>query len=406
MFLAPHLIVGNTILGARTEAVILLGAFVITIYHKTPKEVFNPLRPFLVFYGLQILLIPFSFDSAYSFDVWMVEISKLVFFAFLLSAIYQDGYLHKTNLYIKCLIGIFIVIIAYGLFLTTIAGLNPYQMILQPIFGGEFNEAYAAGNGGLTSNLSIEGGRIFGRISSLFSSPQLYALDLGFVFFLLYGSIKNKIALCISSVITIIAIFTCGVRTPIAALFVTLLFILLYYRKYKFFVYASALLALGFYVLPLISADLSEYVDSIINSNNDINAQGSSLDMRFKQFNACMDIVKDNQLFGNGLGWTGWYLSKYEYHPSALCFESLIFSVLCNMGFMGFIYWIILGLMFCRIIQRNVIEKTNRAVLYSLFVYYLAFVGITGDYGYLPQFLLFFVILYSNCIRDENRIIE
>lgn len=405
-FLAPHLIIGNTILGSRTEAIILLGAFFITLYRETQKDVFLPLRPFLVFYGLQVLLIPFSFDSSYSFDVWMVETSKLAFFAFLLSAVYQETYAHKTNMYTICLFGIFIVIIAYGLFLTTIAGLNPYQMILQPVFGGQFNEAYAAGNGGLTSNVSIEGGRLFGRISSLFSSPQLYALDLGFVIFLFYSFITNKKVLYLFSVITIIAIFTCGVRTPIAALFVTLLFILLYYRKYEYFFYVLAVLLMLFYVLPFISTDLVEYVDSIINSSNDINTKGSSLEMRFNQFNACLDIVKDNQLLGKGIGWTGWYLSKYDLHPTALCFESLFFSVLCNMGFMGFIYWIILGIMYFHIIRRNIVNKSNRAILYSLFVYYLAFVGITGDYGYIPQFLLFYIIIYSNCIRDETVIIE
>lgn len=406
MFLAPHLVIGNTILGTRTEAIILLVAFLLTFYSKTPQKVFIPLRPFWVFYGLQVLLIPFSFDIEYSLNVWMVEVSKLIFFAFLLSAMFQDDQQHKSNSYTKCLIGIFTVIIAYGLFLTTIAGLNPYQMILQPIFGGEFNEAYAAGNGGLTSNINIEGGRIFGRISSLFSSPQLYALNLGFVLFLFFCSFKNKIVLCFSFVITIIAIFTCGVRTPIAALFVTLLFILLYYRKYKYFVYASALLFMFFYVLPFFSTELVEYADSIINSSNEINTKGSSLEMRLNQFNGCLDIVKDSLFFGKGLGWTGWYLSRYEFHPQALCFESLLFSVLCNMGLIGIIYWIALGFTVCRTIRKNIIEKSNRAILYSLFVYYLAYVGITGDYGYIPQFLLFYIIIYSNCIRDEKVLID
>lgn len=406
MFLAPHLIIGNAILGSRTEALILLLAFFITYYNRTPKDVYIPLRPFLVFYGLQLLLIPLSFDVDYSLNTWMVEVSRMIFFAFLLSAIYHDNLQNVANSYTKCMIGIFVVIIAYGLFLTTIAGLNPYQMILQPIFGGEFNEAYAAGNGGLTTNVTIEGGRIFGRISSLFSSPQLYALDLGFVFFLLYSFFSNKIILYLSSVITIIAIFTCGVRTPIAALFVSLLFILIYYRRYKYFVYALVLLFMAFYIMPLISTDLMVYVDSIINSSNEINAKGSSLEMRFNQLSGCLDIVKDNQLFGKGIGWTGWYLSKYEYHPQALCFESLIFSVLCNMGFVGFIYWLLLGYMFCNTVRKNIIEKSNRAILYSLFVYYLAYVGITGDYGYIPQFLLFYIIIYSNCIRDEKVLID
>ena len=48
-FLAPNLIVGDTILGTRTVALLLLAAFMVTMYKHTPSIVYKQIRPFLLF---------------------------------------------------------------------------------------------------------------------------------------------------------------------------------------------------------------------------------------------------------------------------------------------------------------------------------------------------------------------
>lgn len=397
MFFAPNLIVGNTILGTRTEAIILLFAFWITMYRKTPPDLYKSLHPFFVFYGLQLLFVPFSFDVGYSFDTWMIAIAKLFFFVFLLSAIYREQKAGNSMFYTKVLYGVFVIIIAYGLILTTIPGLNPYQMMLKPIFGMEFNEAYAAGNGGASLNTNLASGRIFGRISSFFGSPQMYALDLGFMALMCLGSLSNsnKVAPICMFFITMVAIFTSGVRTPIAAISITILFVLLYLRKYQYLFFVLAILVAVFNILPYIYPNLVDYINSIVGNGSDSEIKGSSLEMRLGQLEGCWQIVEDTLVFGRGLGWTGWYLNKFGGHPQALYFESIVFSVMCDMGIIGFIIWGLFGYLYYKIVNRNILKKSYRAVLYAIFVYYLAYTGITGDYGYMSQFVLFFVILYS-----------
>lgn len=392
-FLAPHLIIGSVVLGTRTEAILFLMAFLMTTYKKTPSVVYRQLKPFILFFALQTMLIPFSFDPEFSFNTWCVSASQLIFVVFLGALIYIDKNRFGTNIITNIFFIMFLIIIGYGLFLTTMPGLNPYQMLLQPIFGGSFNEAYAAGQSGNSSLTTLADGRLFGRISSLFSDPQKYALALGLFFIFLFLYIKKKLFLVILLLASGIAIVTSGVRTPIAALGITGLFMLLYYRKYKYFVYSLFIVSILFYIVPLISSDAAEYIASIANSN-DSNTNGSSLDMRISQLEACFNIIKQNPFFGNGIGWTSWYLEKHVGgHPQALYFESLLFSVMCNMGIIGIVIWCIFAISYIRTVSYYVSEKPKRTILYSLFVFYLAYTGITGDYGYLILMAIFYVII-------------
>ena len=402
-FLAPNLIVGDTILGTRTVALLLLAAFMVTMYKHTPSIVYKQIRPFLLFYGLQFFLIPFSFDANYSLNAWMLSACKVIFSLILASAIYLENEKQKTNILVHVFCGIFILIIGYGLFLTTMPGLNPYQMILQPIFGGEFNEAYAAGNSGLSTNITLSEGRLFGRISSVFNHPMTYVLAIGLFFIFLFAYIRKKWLLCIFLIVTSLAIITSGVRTPIAALGITGLFMLIYYRKYKFFFYAILVIGLLLYIVPLISEDAADYIASIFNSD-DSATKGSSLEMRLSQLDACLKIIADTPFVGKGIDWTGWYMSTKGGHPQALFFESLLFVVICNMGFVGIVLWIVFVVSYIKTVHRYFPEKSIRTILYGILVYYISFAGITGEYGYLPIFMVFYVMVIGvNNARMRKR---
>lgn len=189
-----------------------------------------------------------------------------------------------------------------------------------------------------------------------------------------------------------IAIVTSGVRTPIAALGITGLFMLLYYRKYKYFVYSLFVVGILFYIVPLISSDAAEYIGSIVNSNES-DTKGSSIEMRISQFEACLDILKNNPLFGNGLGWTNWYIEKFGGHPKALYFESLLLSVMCNMGILGIIIWFAFVRSYIKTVNFYVSDKFKRTILFSLLLLYLTYTGITGDYGYLILMAVFYVFV-------------
>lgn len=407
-FLAPNLIIGSTILGTRTVACLLLVAFIATMYKKTPVAIYKLLKPFVLFYGVQIFLIPFSFDIECSLTAWMLCASQLIFSVFLASAVYLENEEKKKNVIIPVFFVIFILIIGYGLFLTTMPGLNPYQIILQPIFGGEFNEAYAAGNSGLSNDVTLSEGRLLGRISSVFNHPMTYALAIGLFFLFLFVYIRKKWLLCTFLIVTGLAIVTSGVRTPIAALGITGLFMLIYYRKYKFFFYTVIVIGLLLYTIPLISVDAADYIASIFNSS-DSATKGSSVEMRLSQLDGCLKIISDNPLLGKGIDWTGWYVRTKGGHPQALFFESLLFVVICNMGIAGIILWIVFIVSYIKVIHCYFSDKSIRTILYGIMVYYISFAGITGEYGYLPIFMVFYVMIIgvnNACIREDKSIIS
>ena len=389
-FLAPHFVIGNIVLGTRTEGLIVLLAF-FPLLGKTPGMVYKLLYPFFFFYGVQFLLLPFSFDVVFSFNTWMIGASQMAFFLFLLSLMYQKE--DNGNYYAKYSICVLTVIVGYGLYLMTMPGFNPYLIIQQPIFGGEFNEAYAAGNSGLSSSTELADGRLFGRISSFLGSPQKYALVLGFTPILLLCYLKNKVYSTFGILICLIAIISCGVRTPIAAIVLTLLFVLLYYKKFKYFLYVIIATIVLYNFIPLISADIADYVYSIGSSDESSNVRGSTWEMRMNQFYGCLDIIKENPITGKGIGWTTWYTTNIGGHPKALYFESLLFSVLCNCGIIGIIIWMIFWGLYVKTTRAFVSEYKFRVPLYALFVYYISYIVITGDYGYMPMFVLFYVLI-------------
>lgn len=246
--------------------------------------------PYIILLSLNFLLLFTSEKFIVSMNSWFTSVSSLFFILFLYGNI--KTYPQTIKLYSNTLFYIFSFITIYGLLLTLTPGINPYQMIIQPLFGLEFNEAYAAGNSGLAAQTELAEGRLFGRISSVFIHPMTYGLNLGFFFIYSLYFLRNKPKILITVLSCIfLAIFTSGIRTPIAALAITCLIMILYIRKFKIFIYGICIFIIIIFVLPMIYPEANNYIMSIIDSNHS-NIQGSSLSMRIEQLNGCFDIIK------------------------------------------------------------------------------------------------------------------
>ena len=74
-----------------------------------------------------------------------------------------------------------------------------------------------------------------------------------------------------------------------------------------------------------------------------------------------------------------------------LHFESLILVILCNSGIIGLFLWIYMS---AKIIKfNNLYERPTAILLLSLLLFYLTYACITGDYGYMQYFILFYVLM-------------
>lgn len=291
----------------------------------------------------------------------------------------------------------------YGLFLTTMPGVNPYLIMTLPIFGQEFNEAYALGYSGVATSYSsyVADGRLFGRISSVFTHPMTYTLNLGFLgLFCAYHFRKKAAWLYASIALIVVAIFTSGVRTSIAALGLTVVMVLLYLRNFKYAIWVTAgsvsLLTAIFYLFP----SMQEYVLSIIDTNSDA-VKGSSLEMRIDQFEGCFDIIKDCSLAGKGYGWTSLYVAEHGPHPTLLCFESLAYMVLCNTGIIGAVIWTIFAGWMAYDIH-GFVNRNARTLLLALFIFFIIFSLATGNYGYTRYFVIFYAISLGYCYHEDE----
>lgn len=145
------------------------------------------------------------------------------------------------------------------MFLTTTDGQNPYQMLIMAANGEVWNESYA----------EVGGGRMFGRISSVFGHPMTYGLFLGMAFIYIYTirDYLNKYIWVIMLLGIIAAIFLCGIRSPIGAFFATVLVFLLLNHQVKLMVQVAIVGCLVYAVISKVP-ELNSYVESIFQIRN------------------------------------------------------------------------------------------------------------------------------------------
>ena len=83
-----------------------------------------------------------------------------------------------------------------------------------------------------------------------------------------------------------------------------------------------------------------------------------------------------------------------------LHFESLILVILCNSGIIGVFLWIYMS---AKIISFNDLnDRSTAAYLNSLLFFYLTYSCITGEYGYMQYFLLFYVLMFGERIINKS----
>lgn len=399
MYMAPYLYIGGFIIYARTTAVIFFLLFLLKFKKRTSIKEYRLFIPYLLFLIFQFFLLFTSSAFLNSLNIWFTNCSSLFFILFL----YANTISSEKNaiLYSKVLLCIISVMVVYGLFLTLMPGFNPYQISLQPLFGKEFNMAYAAGNSGVSTNTELSDSRIFGRISSIFDHPMIYGLNLGFAFIYVLYIFKNSHKYLIISLLCIFsAILTSGIRTPIAALGITCILMMIYLRKLKI-VISGLLLGIFFVIiLSFLFPKSLSFVLSIFDNQGDIG--GSSLSMRIEQLEGCLQIVKNDMITGKGYGWTTLYNSIHGAHPKALYFESLIYDILVNTGIIGFIIWTVFIIGTYKYIISTNKDIFERTILLGLFFYFLIYTTITGNYFGMTYFFVFYVILIGRMSKDKN----
>jgi len=350
---------------------------------------YKPLIPFLFLYGAQFLIIPFHNDVpiGIQLNAFRVDVMSTLLLPFaMINVMRRDK--SAVFLFVRGLLLSVSIAVLYSMFLITMPGTNPYLLAVLPLSGGEFNEAYA---------LAENEGRVFGRISGVFAHPMtnglFLCLSIIFVLSFIFDlkSARKTYLSVFLILILFLATFFIGVRTSIAAAILGVGVYVLLERRFKI----ASWILLGSIIIFLILQQIPQmtgFVSSIFDARS-ASVSGSSLDMRISQLNGAIKEIDTNLLFGKGYGWTNYYQNLRGDHPILLAFESLVYVVLCNNGIVGIIIWVATVFLYIREVQGS-FEKTYSNIMLSLISVYLAYSTITGEYGYLKFFLIFYSIMW------------
>lgn len=356
---------------------------------------FKIFKPFFFLYAFYLVMMVFQTDTPFS--VMMNSYRVSIMSSFILPFVMWNEYRFNPTILKairKTLLICITIICIYGLFLTQTQGINPWLIAILPLGGSEFNEGYT---------YSGMDGRIFGRISSTFSHPMTYGLFLCTSLIFVWSQrdkMKWYLAYIMIGLIGL-NILLCGVRSAIGGAGIGICIYLLLRRKIKT---ALQVIIIGGVLLAVVQQipGMKEYVGSITDVENKNEAvNGSSIDMRIEQLNGCFAEISKCPLEGKGYGWVGYYKENHGDHPVILSFESLIYVVLCENGYLGIVAWIIFIIMLFKMKWKN---QELRVLVPTLFATYIAYSCITGEYGYLKTTLIIYVmILMSYWTFEESK---
>lgn len=361
--------------------------FMLFIYEFKIKERrnidFYPLYPFVFLYICQFILMPFQNEVPWDFmiDRWrMLVMKSLILFLIIWNLAKVDS--SCVRLFRLVFVVCVIIASSYGLYLTTTEGNNPYLLAMTIVNGKSINEDYFIGEG-----------RLFGRISSVFAHPMLFGLFLGLAFVYIYH-IKNKLPKPLAIILLVqiaLNIFFCGVRSVIGALALTSLVYLISIRNFKLIIISLISFFLFFKTLTIIPG-FEEYIATIVDvDNKKSNIEGSSISLRIEQLDGCLKIIDDSPLVGKGYAWDAYYRFNKGDHPVLLAFESLIYIILCNTGVIGVLIWLCFIFIFFR--NNKKITLDDSLIYNSLLFFYISYSMITGEYEYMPYFILIYVLM-------------
>ena len=388
--------IGAIHLGANFVNFFVFISLFVTYGNKISYFEYKSLLPFLFIFVAQLFLIPFQTELSLDIQInnFRLDIMSVLLLPFAMINVMKfdkDAYKLLRN---TLIISIIIAVI-YGIFLTLIPGINPWLIMILPLNNDKFNFSYAQ---------ALNDGRIFGRISSVFSDVQAFGIVLIFSFCFIYSLIKpnkyNLLLLLLLLLLIIVAIFVSGIRTPILVLLVLVSIYLLLNNKVKLLFYIATILLIVYYIL-IQFPEMTVYFGSMFDPYSD-DVKGSSFQLRMEQLSEVRKTINGNELTGLGYGWTSNYITTKGDHPILLAFESIIYKILCDSGIYGAVIWsIMVGFYFNYSIKN--FNKRGSIILIVLLISYLSFTLITGDYGYMKYFLLFYVIIIAG---QEKKVIK
>lgn len=291
----------------------------------------------------------------------------------------------------------------YGIF-TLLLGNNPYVDFINSYYGWRDSDFTDLMQEGLDQSRGIY------TTSGTFTHANGwgYFLPIAFVVIFFYNSIRQSKMAILTLILLAISIVICGKRTAISSFagFWALYFLL---GKWKNKVKLGVIFIAAFLFVALILNSFPELnqvkklVDSSLFFWNDNLADkngigGSNWQMRINQMTYCFVLVKDNLLFGNGFGWTAYYLSNFGPHPILMGFENIISDAVSNGGVCGLLLWILIFYSSYKYSSKN----DKKKLFYLLFTFTQVLIALGSGLSYFIFYGIGIVLLNRFYLLEKD----
>lgn len=364
------------------NSIILFAAFFFSNKNYTNLKLFKFIAFFISYLIVALLIpkqVPFFYELKYCFNFVVLQLLPI-----LVAIVVIDNKKDLQSL-LKCIFVSSAICIIYGLLCFIFNIDYPYNQKFTEIFASQSDLESANGivMGGIT-------GRIIGTAVADSWRYGMVVTPLFMLFFCIYKKLHNfnLLLLVVLSGITILLTIR---RSPITS---SMLFFCIYFafdknlakhvwRLLKNVVLLLLFLIVLIYLFPelvifksILETSLLFWDDSIAE-NNEIS--GSSFEYRVFQLQYTLSFISSSFLFGNG-----WGAMYYKDHPAMNGWESMVFTMLAQIGVLGSLFFTLL-----------IREFYRYSVLYSNTVKYgLAFIGANVFFFVLTDsFYLFYTLL-------------
>ena len=269
--------------------------------------------------------------------------------------------------------------IVYCVFFEIMVGINPAGMPLYILLGVDDNQF-------ITDMIDSERGGMSFRAQTVYRHPlslgqyMLVLLPL----FLMKGKLIFKF---VYAFLMCCLIVLSGSRGAMAPMILVLLLsfksnVRVHLRKFALFL---ILLAIAISFVPdkqwkQFNRDIEPFIASLQfwddQKQYENKIDGSSMEMRFNQFDAALKEISDNPIFGRGYGYRDYYIYMHnDLHPDLLGFESVLLLYLVERGWIGLLFFFVIVYYIYKLFKN---EMADKSTIRYVFLGYILSIIMTG----------------------------
>lgn len=369
-----------------------------------PNPVYPCIKNYILFLSV-ILLIPRDLSLAIQMPGWL----KIVFIdlmpGFLICFCIKDKNQIKNILYF--IYGSILLAGVYGI-LSYVIKLNPYVLGMSILYNNPF---------GQIEMFEEVRGALQGRTQGTLSHPLVWGqiVNVLLLFLLMIRTHIKKVIFMILFVVLFLNVIFCGSRAILLSAIIGIVLVLLRNPpkkifKYIFITFLSSILLLGF---ASQNAKYQIYVDTIEatlffwdqEKSDDIDIKGSSVELRLRQLDGSLYLIRNDLFTGLGQGWIDDDYQRNGLHPVMLGFESIIYRKMVETGLIGLIVWLFFYISLYKKVSRY--TKKNKIELHweVIFLPYLISLFMTDSFEsfYLFLSLVMLSYLYINVSVNSSK---